>query len=909
LKGRGGTFSSIGCGLLAVLLPALAGARPEAAPRPWIWWEAEAPTATNFPDQNPFAPSDDKIAQALSGGRWIGAGLRDKVLFAEYQVVVHNGGPYDFYARKFWQHGPFRWRFDDQPWRECGRAALLDGVSLAKYVEVNWVRLGALRLGRGTHTLRIEVDPGADGAAFDCFLLIDGPFVARGKLKPDQRYDVVPPEGWFVFDPDADPFRSSAALDLRSLNETVAGAGGFIQARGDGFAHEKTGEPIRFWGVNTGHEILNDDDAGMDRYARRLAKAGVNAVRLGGPLWKDDDPSSVDRRKLDRIQRLAAALKSQGIYLCLTTFFPFWWRPQASAGFEGYAGDKESFALAFFNPHLQEAQRNWWKQLLEAPNPYTGQPLNQDPTLAFVEIINEDGLLFWTFVPYETVPAPQMLTLEKLFGRWLARRYGTVNAALTRWRDDSGETLWRRWFDEPIRGDVPRDGRVGLMSLQDLLKHRNLRAQDTAAFLSELQREYFDQMYAYIKHDLGFKGLVAGSNWVTADPRLLGPLDKWSNAGCDYLDRHGYYGGPHEGERAAYLISEGDRYDDASALLFETGRNGARSFELPIMDLGYNDKPSTISEISWVPPNRYRADMPLVAAAYGDLQGTDGFYFFTTSDTDWPTRLTKFTLADPVGMGQFPATALIFRKGLVRTAAVAARIDTRLEDLEALRGIPISAAQNLDELRKKGVRDASLLERNPDAQFWDPLAFLVGRVQVDVGELPAAAHVSDLTGLIDHRRQRVSSSTGELAWDYASGLVTIDAPQVEGATGFLGKAGTISLSDVSLQSPLAYGSIVVVSLDDRPIRTSKRLLLQVMSEDANHGWNAPGTGIRPIVSTGEPPILVKNLAGSVSLKRSDAASMKIRALDWNGYSTAAPPAKGASPVVLSPTTFYYIIEK
>ena len=127
-------------------------------------------------------------------------------------MAVRKGGAYEFYARKFWRHGPFRWRFDDQPWRRCGRdAALLDDVSLAKFVNANWVDLGAVKLAAGKHRVRIEVDGDATAVAFDCFLLIDGPFVPRGRLKPGEKYGVAP-AGWFAFEPDADPFEATPSI-------------------------------------------------------------------------------------------------------------------------------------------------------------------------------------------------------------------------------------------------------------------------------------------------------------------------------------------------------------------------------------------------------------------------------------------------------------------------------------------------------------------------------------------------------------------------------------------------------------------------------------------------------------------------------------------------------------------------
>ncbi len=875
------------------------------APRGWIWWEAETPRSGNFPADNPFQPAEVAVAKALSGGKWIGAVHPGKALFLEYAIEVPKGADYSFYARKFWRHGPFKWRFDGQPWRECPRdVPLLDDAPLAKFVNVNWVPLGAVKLAAGKHTVRIELPADTEAVAFDCFLLIDGPFEAHGRMKPGEKYGVAP-AGWFPFEPDPDPF-GDAALDLRFLNEKAAGDGGFIQARGDSFVHQKTGQSIRFWAINVGHEVLAYDDVALDGFARHLAKFGVNMVRLHGPLWREDDPSQLDGRKLAGLHRLVAALKRQGIYLALSSYFPVWLQPKAVPGLDGYGGDKSTFAIAFFNPRFQEIQKGWWRDALTAKSPQSGLTLLQDPTLAFIEIQNEDSLFFWTFSPYDNVPAPQMELLERQFGDWLKARYGGIGAALAHW---NGKGLFGCWGGTKMKGDLPAAGRVGVLPPGEILSRRDGRAQDTAEFLAALQRRFYDQTTAYLKRDLGFKGSVTGSNWITADARVLGPLDKWSNAGCDFMDRHGYYGGPHEGERAGYLLSDGDRYNDASALRFETGKGGQPSFELPLMDLAYNGKPSTISEINWAPPNRYRAEMSVLAAAYGSLQGSDAFFFFAGGELGWADHLTKFSISDPAGVGQFPAAALIFRQGLVRTGELALRLEAKLSDLYALRGIPVSAPQNLDGFRKKDLPAGQTPGSVESVESIDPLAFLTGRVEVNVTATGGISKMANLSGLIDRQSKIVRSATGELRWDYGRGLVTIDAPAAQGATGFLSKAGTIALGDVTIASRLEYGSILVVSLDDRPLKTSGRMLLQVMSEDNNFGWSAPGTGLRAISDVGGPPIVVKKLEGEVSLKRADAPALRVSPLDDNGYRTAVEgPIGGGRNITLRPTTLYYLIE-
>lgn len=953
-------------GLLLLLLLTLAARRELAAkvapggaagavsPADWVWWEAEAPKASNFPGANPFAPAPrSAAAAALSGGAWIGASEPGKLLFLEYEIAVPRSGAYHFYARKFWSHGPFRWRFDDRPWQPCDRsAALLDEVALAPFVVANWVHVGNVELAPGKHVVRIELTSTTGSAAFDCFLLTPRLFRARGKLKPGERHPA--PEasdvGWFAFDPELDRGTDArggpALLDLRSLNEASAGDSGFIQTRGASFIHQKSGEVIRFWGVNAGHGVLGHDREELDHFARHLAKLGVNLVRLHGPLWKEDDPTQVDEDKLRKIHTLTAALRRQGIYLELSSYFPLWLRPKGVAGLAGYDGDKPTFGLPFWSAHFRDLQRGWWRRALSAKSPETGLSLLEDPTLALIEIQNEDSLFFWTFAPYDNVPAAQMEILEKRFGRWLAGQYGGVTQALASWK--------ARGSGGGVRGDDVGKGRVGFMPLPEVLARRDARAQDTVRFLTELQKDYYDDMRDELKIRLGFRGSVTGSNWVTADDRVLGPLDKWSNTGLDFMDRHGYYGGPHVGERASYAVSAGDRFRDASALGFESAESGERGgpaaggqpILLPIMDLAYNGKPSIVSEINWPMPNRFRSELPALCATYGSLQGSDGFVFFATEDLEWTGALAKFSIGDPAILGQFPAAALIYRNGLVRTGEPVVHLEEKLQDLYSLAGLGDIAS----ELGRPGT-SAPAGGSDHTARWYlpwrqepvrasgpaiDPLAFLIGRVEIDITADGGSSRVAGVgPSLVDRQRRIVRSSTAELSWDWGRGLAIVDAPGAQGATGFLGKAGAIELADVSIASPMEYGSVLVVSMDGLPLRASARILVQVMSEDRNSGWSAPELGAaqaaggtraskappgasgraggawRTIANVGGAPLLVKNIEGRLSFKRRDAASLRVRPLDPGGYGAdiARPIIGSGGELTLLPGTLHYVLEK
>jgi hypothetical protein len=86
------------------------------------------------------------------------------------------------------------------------------------------------------------------------------------------------------------------------------------------------------------------------------------------------------------------------------------------------------------------------------------------------------------------------------------------------------------------------------------------------------------------------------------------------------------------------------------------------------------------------------------------------------------------------------------------------------------------------------------------------------------------------------------------------------------------------------------------------------MLLQVISEENNYGWETSvAQGVREITNLGSAPLVVRNLQGTVSLKRADAGQLNITALDFNGY-PRQQLAKNKT-ISLAPSTIYYLIEK
>jgi len=754
-----------GLGLLLTLLLLFgAGCRSSAQTPSYVWWEGEKPVSTNFPRQSAFSPATfPETRHLLSGGDWLSNGGRraGEEAFATYRIDVPAAGRYNLWTRKFWQHGPFRWRFEQGEWRVCGPdVALADDTYLRQFLGANWVFLGKVDLPKGPQTFEIRLLAGEGEeltAAFDCFLLIQGPFLPNGALKPGERYGRAD-AGFFAYEPGLDPFGSDALLDLRSLNEKVAGEKGFVRYDGLNFTLAD-GTPVRFWAVNVGPNNVGQNHDSIDYLARRLAKLGVNMVRFHGPLFDHGkDPAKIDARTLDNVFYLVAALKREGIYTTLSYYFPLWFDIRPEYGIPGYETiqNKKPFALLYFDPRMQEIHRAWTRALLTTPNPYTGRTLAKEPAVAIVEIVNEDSFFFWTFTK-QNVPAVHWQRLERLFGAWLRERYGSV------------EQAFAAWGGERLPEDDAAAGRAGIYEAWHMTgagvkaggPGKGRRVGDQVRFLTELQRNYYASARKFIKEELRSGSLVSASNWTVTDAAMLDALERYSYTAADVIDRHGYFDPRHEGEGASYSVRVGHTFENRAAVNTPE--------ELPLQFFQVAGHPQIISEIGWTNPNRYRADATFLGAAYGALQGVDGIYWFAVgSNFLVDTSMGKFSLSCPVIAGTFPATALLYRRGDVREAGNALYQVVRLTDLYAMKGSGGATASALDELRKQDIPPGGEVAGVVSA--FDPLTFYVGRVVRAFGQDPAQSRQANLTACIDRDEKTVRSLTGQLLWDMAAAL-------------------------------------------------------------------------------------------------------------------------------------------
>jgi len=205
-------------------------------------------------------------------------------------------------------------------------------------------------------------------------------------------------EGWLPLAPSAKP-EAKSALDFSFLLEGPAGRSGAVTVNKDGRLGFARGGRARFFGVQTLYPAAFQEPAKADDLADRLARSGVNLVRLGeldAPLGPDrslvddtrDDTKSFDANALARLDHLLAALKARGIYYALEL--------QGARRFRSEDGVANPGALppgggppAVFDPVIVKLADDGARALLGHVNPETRLAYRNDPALAWVTLSGE----------------------------------------------------------------------------------------------------------------------------------------------------------------------------------------------------------------------------------------------------------------------------------------------------------------------------------------------------------------------------------------------------------------------------------------------------------------------------------------------------------------------------------------
>jgi hypothetical protein len=351
---------------------------------------------------------------------------------------------------------------------------------------------------------------------------------------------------------------------------------------------------MRFWAVNGGENTASWPDEDLARFARFLAKLGVNVIRYHGslhPVSAAADFNTANPNEIRNMQRLVAAMKKEGIYTIISAFYNIKVNEAfANWNMGEYTGKSPKLSgVIYFHEGLRNAYKNWVTQLFTADNPY-GPPLKDEPAVAVIQTHNEDGVFFYTVQQFK---ASINTIIRKQFHNWLVKKYGTIAAAQN------------SWGNVTIDGDNPSIGEMGIYIIWEATqattgaKHKRLT--DQIEYFAEVQENFYTEMYDTFRK-AGCKQLINGSNWKTADATRLLDAERMTAGKCDVIALNRYYSPTHTGykstpDNSAWRIDPGHYYEGKSVLF------APESF--PINVKHPVSHPVMVTESGWNLPHKY----------------------------------------------------------------------------------------------------------------------------------------------------------------------------------------------------------------------------------------------------------------------------------------------------------------
>ncbi|MCB1123711.1 MAG: hypothetical protein KJT03_19310, partial [Verrucomicrobiae bacterium] len=535
--------------------------------------------------------------------------------------------------------------------------------------------------------------------------------------------------------------------------------------------------------------------------------------------------------------------------------------------------------LLFFDETLKSAYKAWLRYLFTTPTEHLGgKTLAEEPALGIFQVQNEDSLLFWTI---NNLPPGPKARMGKLFGDFAIEKYGSLDAAFE---------VWGTAFSE---GDDLENGILGLANIWyltgDAPPSESKRLSDLHQFWTELMYDFYAEIVDYVRNDLGCPVVTNATNWKTADTVLLNDSERYSYLPTEVMAVNRYFTGVHSGPNQGWAIISGDFYTNASVLI-------DKAFELPVNLKQVAGRPMMVTESTWVYPNEYGFEAPLLLASYMSLTGVDMYFWFSsgTDDFEIPRSANgylafsqaKWLCMTPDMAGQWPAAALAFRRGYIRQGQPVVQEHRALQSMWDRRSPVIAESPSFDPNRDSG----NLPPESSVETGVTPWAFFVGPVQVTYNSSEANTRVAeDMDDYISDSGSGkiVRSNTGELELNTDAKLFRLDSPRVQGVVSH--RPGQVSLSNVAVDSGNGGFAVTVVSLDGLPLAGSRKVLIQVGTHSRPTGWaTAPetreisGTMMEGFVvnSVGSAPWAVQS--ADLNLAFAGMSIQSATTLDMNG---------------------------
>jgi hypothetical protein len=676
-------------------------------------------------------------------------------------------------------------------------------------------------------------------------------------VKFDDPVTIEAGDEWIPLKVDLD-IEPGSALDFSGFGQLDAPAGkhGWIVARPDGhlaFAADPN-TPRRFYGANfcfSAHYIAHEQ---ADQLADRLMRLGYNTIRFHhyeGELVDRSGGTStkLNPEKLDQLDYLFAALKKRGIYVTTDLFVS---RPVfANEVFPGAEGNLEMDEFKMLVPVNANAMQNWKafaRNLLTHANPYTSLRYADDPTLAWLSMINEGN--FGNFTGRLSERAKK--DWESAWQAWQTQRYGKAE---------------KTWGSQP----------------------------DFNVFLAETDRRMCGEMRTFLREEIGTKALLTNMNgWSN-------PIqNQASRQDYDYVDDHFYVDHPNFLEQPWRLPSRCNNTSPVAG-----GATGGRHITFTRL----LDKPFTLSEYNYSGPGRFRGVGGILTGCMGAVQDWSVIWRFAYSHSRAnlfaPGAANYFDLAaDPLNLAADRASVCLFLRGDMEPAKHSVGIAMTEGDLVDDSPKQTGVAPNWHALAlltrvgtyvgDKCPADLALPVRGGDL---DPYAGDTG--QKLVADLRARGWLS-ADNKTDLSRSILQSDNGQLLVDAPRDVLVLNTPRTAGC--YAPEGETVECGPLTITLDKTDATVWVSSLDGKPLAESKRLLITHLTDLQNSGAKFGERARQTLLDWGRLPHVVLDGRATVRLSLPAAKGAEVWALSTSGKRVAKVAAELKDGVLTVPVT-------
>ena len=216
-------------------------------------------------------------------------------------------------------------------------------------------------------------------------------------------------------------------------------------------------ERFRVWGFNLTFGACFPSKEDAPKIAAHLASLGCNAVRFHH-IDMQDFPQGVWRRledgrrefhpeAVDRLDFFAAELHKRGVYANYNlhvsrTLSPAEGLPRWPSDLPWYASFNKY--VTYFDPRVQQAVKDYCRELLTHENPYRGgRRRTDDPGTAFLEMLNENSFSEKGAGQLDQFPPVFRAEFRRQWNEWLWRKYANDGRLRAAWSEGNtaGETL------------------------------------------------------------------------------------------------------------------------------------------------------------------------------------------------------------------------------------------------------------------------------------------------------------------------------------------------------------------------------------------------------------------------------------------------------------------------------------